>query len=289
MLLTVFFEKIEMPQIRKTLHVIPGQNASDGAGVKMKRVFPVQGIMQIDPFLLFDEFGSDDPDAYIGGFPDHPHRGFETVTYMLAGRMRHFDNKGNSGLLTAGGAQWMTAGRGLVHSEMPEQTDGLMRGFQIWVNLPAAEKMTPPRYQDYAPAEIPETVLPGGIVVKVVAGEAAGIVGPVSGVSRQPLLVDVTLPAGAAWQCPVDPQATVLAHVFEGEVTVGDATLPAAHMAVTAEGDTLALKAGASGGRILILAARPIGEPVVRAGPFVMNTRAEIEQAFADYQAGLFG
>jgi redox-sensitive bicupin YhaK (pirin superfamily) len=278
-----------MSQIRETIHVIPGQDASDGAGVRMKRVFPVQGILQIDPFLLFDEFGSDDPDAYIGGFPDHPHRGFETVTYMLAGRMRHFDNKGNSGLLTAGGAQWMTAGRGLVHSEMPEQTDGLMRGFQIWVNLPAAEKMTPPRYQDYAPDEIPETTLPGGITVKVVAGEAAGIVGPVNGVSRQPLLVDVTLPANAAWSCPVDPEATVLAHVFEGQVAVGGVALPSAHMAVTAEGDTLALKAGPKGGRVLILAARPIGEPVVRAGPFVMNTRAEIEQAFADYQNGLFG
>ncbi|MBL8709629.1 MAG: pirin family protein, partial [Rhodospirillaceae bacterium] len=196
-----------MTQIRETLHVIPGQDASDGAGVRMKRVFPVQGILQIDPFLLFDEFGSDDPDAYIGGFPDHPHRGFETVTYMLAGRMRHFDNKGNSGLLTAGGAQWMTAGRGLIHSEMPEQTDGLMRGFQIWVNLPAAEKMTAPRYQDYAPEEIPETTLESGVTLKVVAGEAAGIAGPVNGVSRQPLLVDVTLPAGTEWHCPVDPAA----------------------------------------------------------------------------------
>ncbi|WP_374369865.1 pirin family protein [Dongia sp.] len=278
-----------MSQIRETIHVIPGQDASDGAGVRMKRVFPVQGILQIDPFLLFDEFGSDDPDAYIGGFPDHPHRGFETVTYMLAGRMRHFDNKGNSGLLTAGGAQWMTAGRGLVHSEMPEQTDGLMRGFQIWVNLPAAEKMTAPRYQDYAPSEIPEKTLEGGITVKVVAGEAGGIAGPVNGVSRQPLLVDVTLPAGTAWQCPVDPAATVLVHVFEGAVTVGDELVPAAHMAVTVEGDTVSLQAGPEGGRALILAARPIGEPVVRAGPFVMNTRAEIEQAFQDYQAGRFG
>lgn len=278
-----------MSQIRETIHVIPGQDASDGAGVRMKRVFPVQGILQVDPFLLFDEFGSDDPGAYIGGFPDHPHRGFETVTYMLAGRMRHFDNKGNSGLLTAGGAQWMTAGRGLIHSEMPEQTDGLMRGFQIWVNLPAAEKMTAPRYQDYAPGEIPEKTLESGVTLKVVAGEAGGIAGPVNGVSRQPLLVDVTLPAGTAWQCPVDPAATVLVHVFEGVVTVGEELVPAAHMAVTVEGDTVALQAGPEGGRALILAARPIGEPVVRAGPFVMNTRAEIEQAFQDYQAGHFG
>lgn len=278
-----------MSEFRNTIHVIPGQDASDGAGVRMKRLFPVQGILQVDPFLLFDEFGSDDPDAYIGGFPDHPHRGFETVTYMLAGRMRHFDNRGNSGLLTAGGAQWMTAGSGLIHSEMPEQSDGLMRGFQIWVNLPAAEKMTPPRYQDYAPEEIPQTVLPDGVAVKVVAGTAAGIAGPVNGVSRQPLLIDVTLPAGTAWQCPVDAAATVLVHVFEGEVAVGGAKLRAAHMAVTADGDTVALQAGPLGGRALVLAARPIGEPVVRAGPFVMNTRAEIEQAFADYQAGRFG
>lgn len=278
-----------MTQIRATLHVIPGQDASDGAGVRMKRVFPVQGILQIDPFLLFDEFGSDDPDAYIGGFPDHPHRGFETVTYMLAGRMRHFDNKGNSGLLTAGGAQWMTAGRGLIHSEMPEQTDGLMRGFQIWVNLPAAEKMTAPRYQDYAPEEIPERTLESGVTLKVVAGEAAGISGPVNGVSRQPLLVDATLPAGTEWHCPVDPAATVLVHVFEGSVAVDGHDLAAAHMAVTGAGNTVALTAGPAGGRALILAARPIGEPVVRAGPFVMNTRAEIEQAFQDYQAGRFG
>jgi redox-sensitive bicupin YhaK (pirin superfamily) len=278
-----------MSQIRETIHVIPGQDASDGAGVRMKRVFPVQGILQIDPFLLFDEFGSDDPDAYIGGFPDHPHRGFETVTYMLAGRMRHFDNKGNSGLLTAGGAQWMTAGRGLIHSEMPEQADGLMRGFQIWVNLPAAEKMSPPRYQDYAPDQIPERVLESGVTLKVVAGEAGGIAGPVNGVSRQPLLVDVTLPAGTSWQGKVDAQATVLVHVFEGSVLVGDELVPAAHMAVTVEGDTVSLQAGPEGGRALILAARPIGEPVVRAGPFVMNTRAEIEQAFQDFQAGRFG
>jgi redox-sensitive bicupin YhaK (pirin superfamily) len=272
--------------VRQTLHIIQGQETSDGAGVRMKRLFPVQGILQVDPFLLFDEFGSDDPDAYIGGFPDHPHRGFETVTYMLAGRMRHFDSRGNSGLLVAGGAQWMTAGRGLIHSEMPEQTDGLMRGFQIWINLPAAEKMTAPRYQDYAPDAIPVATLASGIVLKVVAGTAEGISGPVNGVSRQPLLVDATLPSGASWRHAIDPQATVLAHVFEGGAEIGGKVLGTTEMALLGEGDAIDIKAGRDGARILILAARPIGEPVARAGPFVMNTRAEIEQAFMDYQSG---
>jgi redox-sensitive bicupin YhaK (pirin superfamily) len=275
--------------LRQTQHIITGQETSDGAGVHMKRLFPVQGILQIDPFLLFDEFGSDDPDTYIGGFPDHPHRGFETVTYMLAGLMRHFDNRGNSGLLEPGGAQWMTAGRGLIHSEMPEQTDGLMRGFQIWINLPAAEKMVAPRYQDYRPDQVPVKTLADGTVLKVVAGEAEGVSGPVNGVSRQPLLVDVTLPAGIAWRHKVDPAATVLAHVFEGGAEIGGRSLGTTQMAVLGDGDEIEIKAGAAGARVLILAARPIGEPVVRAGPFVMNTRAEIEQAFMDYQAGHFG
>jgi redox-sensitive bicupin YhaK (pirin superfamily) len=275
--------------LRQTQHIITGEETSDGAGVHMKRLFPVQGILQIDPFLLFDEFGSDDPDTYIGGFPDHPHRGFETVTYMLAGLMRHFDNRGNSGLLEPGGAQWMTAGRGLIHSEMPEQTDGLMRGFQIWINLPAAEKMVAPRYQDYRPDQVPVKTLADGTVLKVVAGEAEGVSGPVNGVSRQPLLVDVTLPAGIAWRHKVDPAATVLAHVFEGGAEIGGRSLGTTQMAVLGDGDEIAIKAGPAGARVLILAARPIGEPVVRAGPFVMNTRAEIEQAFMDYQAGRFG
>jgi len=272
--------------LRQTQRIITGTEASDGDGVKMKRLFPVQGIVQVDPFLLFDEFGSDDPNAYIGGFPDHPHRGFETVTYMLAGRMRHFDSRGNSGLLTAGGAQWMTAGRGLIHSEMPEQTDELMRGFQIWINLPAAEKMVPPRYQDYAPDEIATTTLESGVALKIVAGVAAGVAGPVNGVSRQPLLVDATIPAGTAWRQPVDAHATVLAHVFEGSAEIGGKTLATTQMAVLGPGDEIEVKAGLPGARVLLLAAQPIGEPVVRYGPFVMNTRAEIEQAFADYQAG---
>lgn len=272
--------------LRQTQRIITGTEASDGDGVKMKRLFPVQGIVQVDPFLLFDEFGSDDPGAYIGGFPDHPHRGFETVTYMLAGRMRHFDSRGNSGLLTAGGAQWMTAGRGLIHSEMPEQSDGLMRGFQIWINLPAAEKTVPPRYQDYAPDEIAAATLDSGVTLKVVAGTASGITGPVNGVSRQPLLVDATIPAGITWRQSVDGEATVLAHVFEGSAEIGGKSLGTTQMAVMGPGDEIEVAAGKDGARVLILAAQPIGEPVVRYGPFVMNTRAEIEQAFADYQAG---
>jgi hypothetical protein len=275
--------------IRRTEHIIRGEDASDGAGVKMKRVFPTQRVSLIDPFLLFDEFGSDDPGAYIGGFPDHPHRGFETVTYMLAGRMRHFDSRGNSGLLTAGAAQWMTAGSGLIHSEMPEQTDGLMRGFQIWINLPAKEKMIPPRYQDYAPEEIPVTTLASGIVLKVVAGEAEGVSGPVNGVSRQPLLVDVTLPAGTSWRHGIDAEATVLAHVFEGTAEIGGKALGTTQMAVLGAGDEIELKAGPTGARVLVLAAKPIGEPVARYGPFVMNTREEIEQAFEDYREGRMG
>ncbi len=271
---------------RQTQRIITGTDADDGDGVKMKRLFPVQGITQIDPFLLFDEFGADDPKAYIGGFPDHPHRGFETVTYMLAGRMRHVDSRGNSGLLTAGGAQWMTAGRGLIHSEMPEQSDGLMRGFQIWINLPAAEKMASPRYQDYGPDQIPETTLDNGIVVKVIAGSSNGVTGPVTGVSRQPLLVDATIPAGVAWRRKVDSGATVLVHVFEGTAEIGGRLLGKTQMAVLGPGEAIEVAAGKDGARVLILAAQPIGESVVRHGPFVMNTRAEIEQAFADYQAG---
>jgi len=271
---------------RQTQRIITGTDAADGDGVKMKRFFPVPSIAQIDPFLLFDEFGADDPKAYIGGFPDHPHRGFETVTYMLAGRMRHVDSRGNSGLLTAGGAQWMTAGRGLIHSEMPEQSDGLMRGFQIWINLPAAEKMVSPRYQDYSPDQIPIATLESGVVVKVIAGSSNGVTGPVSGVSRQPLLVDATIPAGVAWRQSVDPDATALAHVFEGAAEIGGRSLEKTQMAVLGPGDAVEVVAGGGGARVLVLAAQPIGESVVRYGPFVMNTHAEIEQAFADYQAG---
>jgi quercetin 2,3-dioxygenase len=271
---------------RQVATVIPGQLAEDGAGVKIRRVFPVQGLSLVDPFLLFDEFGSDDPDAYIAGFPDHPHRGFETVTYMLAGRMRHRDSRGNSGLLIAGSAQWMTAGRGIVHSEMPEQTDGLMRGFQIWVNLPAAEKMSPPRYQDFAPDSIPIARLGNGAVIRVVAGSLSGMTGPVAGISRNPLLADIDLPAGLDFETPLDAEHTVLVHIFEGKARIAGREIAKGHMAVLGPGDTLHITAGPDGARFLILAAKPIGEPVARAGPFVMNTREEIYQAYQDYSAG---
>lgn len=279
--------------IRKVERTLRADVASDGDGVRLRRAFPTQSVLQLDPFLLFDEFGSDKPADYRGGFPDHPHRGFETVTYMLAGRMRHFDNAGNSGLLVSGAAQWMTAGRGLIHSEMPEQQEGLMRGFQIWVNLPAAEKMVPPRYQDYAPEMIPTARVGEGVEIKVVAGSVVTpegrVTGPVDGVSRDPLLLDVSLAAGASWSVDIPDDHTALAHVFEGVALVGETLIPRFHMAVLGPGDTVHLAAQEAAARVLLLAARPIGEPVARAGPFVMNTREEILQAFQDYQNGVLG
>lgn len=274
--------------IRKVMGIVPGVDAQDGAGVKLKRSLGGPRLQLFDPFLLLDEFRSDQAGDYIAGFPDHPHRGFETVTYMLAGRMRHRDNQGNSGLLLPGGAQWMTAGKGIVHSEMPEQEDGLMWGFQLWVNLPASDKMTAPRYQDIDPAEIPETDLPGGATVRVVAGEAGGVTGPVSDISVRPLYLDVSLPNGAAFEQPVPDGHNAFIYLFGGGLRIGETVAGNGGMVLLTEGGVVKAEATAEDTRFLLIAGEPIGEPVARYGPFVMNTKEEIMQAFQDYQSGKF-
>jgi hypothetical protein len=272
------------------LAVFRGQPTSDGAGVRLTRIVGQEALPDLDPFLLLDEFGSDDPKAYVAGFPEHPHRGFETVTYMLAGRMRHRDNQGNSGLLTAGSVQWMTAGRGIVHSEMPEQEEGLMQGFQLWVNLPASDKMTAPRYQDIAPERIPTVAFEGG-TVRVLAGRYGDTEGPVSGISVDPVYLDVTLDPGASFHTALAAGHTAFLYVFEGALVAGDE--PSQHvergeLAVLGSGDAVAARAGASGARFILVAGRPLGEPVARYGPIVMNTRAELQRAFDDLRNGTF-
>ena len=266
-----------------------GMAASDGAGVKLSRIIGQPALPDLDPFLMLDAFGSDDPAAYIAGFPSHPHRGFETVTYMLAGRMRHKDNAGNEGLLGPGSVQWMTAGRGIVHSEMPEQDSGLMQGFQLWVNLPAKDKLTDPRYQDIPADRVPEVALGGGARAKVLAGEIAGVRGPVDPGETQPIFLDITLPAGAATRLPLPAGHNAFVYVFEGEAEIGDdaQTLPRGRIGVLSTGDEVAL-ASKSGGRLILVAGKPLREPVAKHGPFVMNTQAELVQAFDDFRNGRF-
>jgi len=277
---------------RRVVKVARGVAASDGAGVRLTRVIGGPGVPDLDPFLLLDEFRSDDAGDYIAGFPNHPHRGFETVTYMLAGRMRHGDNQGNTGLLGPGSVQWMTAGRGIVHSEMPEQEDGLMWGFQLWVNLPARDKMTAPRYQDIAPSQIPEIAPVEGVRVRVIAGQVGTTEGPVSGVATQPVYLDIALDAHTRYEVALPAGHTAFAYVFEREVTVGPSDdaieLVRGQLAVLGPGERLELKGGPEGGRLILVAGKALHEPVARYGPFVMNTEAEIRQAFVDFQSGRF-
>jgi redox-sensitive bicupin YhaK (pirin superfamily) len=274
--------------VRPVTKVVRGIPANDGAGVKLTRVIGSPLLDAVDPFLLLDEIRSDDGADYIGGFPEHPHRGFETVTYVLAGRMRHGDNKGNRGLLTPGSVQWMTAGRGIIHSEMPEQQDGLMWGFQLWVNLPARNKMMAPRYQDIEPGRVPEVTLGGGAKVRVLAGAFNGAQGPVANIVTDPLLLDVALPGATEVDVPVPAGHHVFTYVFDGEAAIGEpATRVArAHIAVLGAGDVVRLAGGPA--RVLLAAGRPLREPVARYGPFVMNTPDEIRQAIDDYQSGRF-
>jgi len=275
---------------RGVLRRFRGEGTRDGAGVRLTRVIGGRALPELDPFLLFDEFGSDEAVDYIAGFPDHPHRGFETVTYMLAGRMRHRDSQGNNGLLVPGSVQWMTAGRGLVHSEMPEQENGLMRGFQLWVNLPARDKMTAPRYQDIAPDGIPE-LTGAGSRVRVLAGAQGGVTGAAQGGATEPLYLDVQLEAGAHYDAQLPASHRAFVYAYDGDAMVGDppVRVPRGELAVLGEGEgvRLAAPAGAAA-RLVLVAGRPIGEPVARHGPFVMNTREEIMQAIADFRAGRF-
>lgn len=269
-----------------------GTAASDGAGVKLTRVIGGPQLDMLDPFLLLDEFGTDRAEDYLAGFPDHPHRGFETVTYMLDGRMRHKDNHGNEGLLVPGSVQWMTAGRGLVHSEMPEQQAGRMRGFQLWVNLPARDKMGEPRYQEFAPDAIPVATPAPGVVVKVIAGRVGDVTGPIAQPATEPTYLDIALDPGSAWEYVLPDGHNAFAYAFEGALTVGEGDdarpLEAQELAVLGGGEALRLRAGAQGARLILVAGRPTREPVARYGPFVMNTREEVMQAFVDYQEGRF-
>jgi quercetin 2,3-dioxygenase len=246
----------------------------------------------LDPFLMLDEFGSDDPDAYIAGFPDYPHRGFETVTFMLAGAMRHHDNKGNVGHLGPGSIQWMTAGRGIVHSEMPEQQEGLMRGFQLWINLPAKDKLCAPRYQDIAPERVLQVALAPGVAAKVLVGEVAGVRGPVEGGATEPLYVDLAFAAGNAAEINLPAGHNAFVYVYEGALEIGAVaaaqSIAKGCIAVLSTGEFLDLKAGPGGAQAILVAGKPLREPVAKYGPFVMNTQAEIQQAFKDFQAGLF-
>jgi len=270
--------------------IVRGMKTSDGAGVKLTRLVGTPVLRRIDPFLMLDEFGSDEPTDYLAGFPDHPHRGFETVTYMVEGRFRHKDNHGHEGLLETGGAQWMTAGRGIVHSEMPEQKEGVVRGFQLWLNLPSTDKLCDPTYKDLQKENIPVAELPGGVTARVLAGLVGDVKGPIERSKTEPIYVDVTIPAGASVTIPIPRGHAGFAYPFEGtKLTVAERPLERGELAVLRDdGDELVLKATDGDVRVLVVAGKPLNEPVVQYGPFVMNTLEEIEQAVSDLQAGRF-
>ena len=272
---------------RTIKQAIVARPTSDGAGVRLKRSIGTDMLSELDPFLLLDNFGTENPDDYIAGFPDHPHRGFETVTYMIRGLMRHKDSSGAEGLLRPGGVQWMTAGHGIIHSEMPEQTEGEMSGFQLWVNLPAAEKMCVPRYQDFEPDEVPLVQPAGGVEVRVIAGEVDGVPGPVNGIAIEPTYLDITFPPGATFSTDLPLGHTAFAYVFQGQATISNDKVELDHLAVLSDGDQVRMSS-ADGGRLILVAGKPFGEPVARHGPFVMNTTDEIRQAIYDYQQGNF-
>ena len=265
-----------------------GLATSDGAGVRLTRVIGTSQLPALDPFLMLDEFGSDTPGDYIAGFPSHPHRGFETVTYMLDGRMRHRDNHGNEGLMTPGSVQWMTAGRGIVHSEMPEQEAGLMRGFQLWVNLPARDKMCAPQYQEFGPERIPQVELADGVSAKLIAGRIGEVSGPVSQPATDPTYFDLTIAHGRVFAHALPSAHNVFAYVYEGDVAVDGASVGRGELIVFGAGDAVRIEGRAASSRLILVAGRPIGEPVARHGPFVMNTQDEIMQAVRDFQAGTF-
>ena len=277
--------------VRKIKKIVSGQATSDGAGVELVRVIGQPQLMDLDPFLLLDAFRSDDPDDYIAGFPPHPHRGFETVTYLLNGRMRHRDNAGNEGVIEPGGIQWMTAGRGIVHSEMPEQQDGLLEGFQLWINLPAAHKMTPPAYQEHAAAGIPVESRDGA-EIRVISGTTSqGTTGPVTQPLTEPLYLDVSLAPDSEFDESLATAHNAFIYIIGGEISLeaSDASpvnLGHDELAVLTRGDRVVMQAGAEGGRFLLIAGKPLNEPIARAGPFVMNTESELRQAFSDYQRG---
>lgn len=273
-------------RMRPVLRVVRGLETADGDGVRLTRLIGRPGLLDLDPFLLLDDFRSSDPGDYIGGFPPHPHRGFETVTYLLAGRMRHGDSAGHSGVIESGGVQWMSAGHGVIHSEMPEQAHGLLAGFQLWVNLPASHKMMAPRYQEFAADAIPVERRDGGVEVRVVAGATVdGIHGPVSELITPVTYLDVTLPAAARFEETVEEGRNAFVYLFEGGVRIAGQPLEPFTLAVLGPGERVAIEADEAS-RLLLVSGQPLNEPIVRRGPFVMNTEDEIRQAFFDYQAG---
>ena len=270
---------------RHILRILPAQPTHDGDGVKINRV-AIGGNMQLlDPFLMLDEFRSDDAADYIGGFPPHPHRGFETVTYMLDGRMRHTDHIGNEGLLVSGGVQWMTAGKGVIHSEMPEQTEGRMHGFQLWVNLPAKDKMQAARYQEFEPDSIPVVALENGGSAKIIAGELQGVSGPVKDIATRPSYFDIQLPLDKSIDMATPAGHTVLVYAYTGQLLIDGKPLQQGQLAQLSDGDNLVINAQQDS-HFLLLMGKPIGEPIAHYGPFVMNTHDEIEQAIRDYRNG---
>lgn len=278
-------------QVRRSRSVerlVAGRPTSDGAGVKLTRVLTQPLQRRLDPFLMLDAFASDNPDDYIGGFPDHPHRGFETVTYMIAGRMQHRDSAGHEGLLETGGVQWMTAGRGVIHSEMPQQEAGVMEGFQLWLNLPARDKMSAPWYRDFAAADLPRFDTDAGVAVTVIAGESHGVSGAVTREATAPLYLDLHLPAGTRFCQTLPAGHNAFVFVYRGEVQIGGERLPAGRMAILANeaaADGVVIEA-AGEARALLVAGRPLNEPIAQYGPFVMNTDQEIYQALNDFRDG---
>jgi len=276
---------------RELVRATPGIPASDGAGVELTRIIGSPDLNMLDPFLLLDTFESDQPQDYIGGFPDHPHRGFETVTYLLEGRMRHKDSAGNEGVIESSGVQWMTAGKGIVHSEMPEQEDGLLMGFQLWVNLPKADKMTEPAYQEFPDAEIPLEQRDNGTVVRVITGQTdEGTVGPVVNNFVKPTYLDISLPAGELFEQSLDDDDNAFVFVIEGDVKVGEQSqsLGQRTLGILSGGERVAITADNTDSRFLLVAGQPLNEPVARGGPFVMNTQEEVMQAFTDFRNNRF-
>lgn len=276
-----------MTEFRSVRQIAKGIPASDGAGVKLTRVIGNQYVKNLDPFLMLDEFKSDDKADYMAGFPMHPHRGFETVTYMLKGAFRHGDNQGNTGYLAPGSIQWMTAGRGIVHEEMPNQEDGPVWGFQLWVNLPASHKMTAPRYQDIPPDAVPVLQLGSGSV-KVLVGEFQGVTGPVEDVVTDPLYLDLHLNDDATQKVEIDGNKTAFVYVYQGSVDIKGTKLPERHLGILGEGEALEVTSLSPDTRLLVVAGDPINEPVVQYGPFVMNSVDEIQQAIVDFNEGRF-
>lgn len=275
---------------RTIKQIIPARPASDGAGVKLFRSLGQSALARLDPFLMLDEFCSDNADDYIAGFPDHPHRGFETVTYMLDGHMLHQDHMGNQGDLKPGDVQWMTAGRGIIHSEMPQQESGRMRGFQLWINLPASEKMKPASYRDIPANQIPSYKYDNGTTVKVIAGrylhKDVSIEGPIQGLSTDPFYVDITLPANEELTIPVAEGHHAFVYMFEGSGNIDGQSIALRSAAILNDGSSVTVTANEEGARLILLAGKPINEPIVQYGPFVMNTMEEIDQALQDYRDG---